>query len=103
MQGSIISICRIDCLSTFNHNDCESSTDYLSKNEVAGRAFKTFLKYGRTGFAETSLFTSMRFDAVMTDAVDSLATFITSNEFIAFIASRNLNLHRAYVLRIKIE
>lgn len=54
--------------------------DHLYRNGAARRAFKKSLKHRSSSSAETSLLALILFDAIMTDATDSVS-FIAQNSF----------------------
>lgn len=54
--------------------------NHLFENEVSRATFKTFIKYGGFSTSETNISALIRFDAVMANAIDSLAEFVTSSE-----------------------
>lgn len=73
-------ILRGDC-----HEGAKSGVSHLRRvdlfeNEATRAAFKTFIKHGGSSTDETSISALLRFDAVMTNSIESLAEFFTSPE-----------------------
>lgn len=69
-----------NCSLSINFNAYRPSKGHLSKNEVPGKCSETFLRYGGSSSAETSLLALAKFDAVMTAVVDSLVEMINTAE-----------------------
>lgn len=59
------------------------TTDRLFKNEIAKNAFKKFVRFGCAPSAEISISALIRFDAIITDAVDALMKSANVSEDVA--------------------
>lgn len=81
-RATFSDICRSGCDSGWSGETERPGTDELFRNDVARRAFQKFLKYGGTSSSETSISSLIRFDAIMTDAIDSLANNIDAMQTI---------------------
>lgn len=79
-QASLSCICRGNCHEGPKSRMPNFKRDHLFRNMVVWAAFRNFINYDDSPTDETSISALIRFDAVSTNTIDSLAEFVKSSE-----------------------